>query len=309
MTDSDWLDELSAIGEMPPEMAAVKLREVGEDELAQALAEAPEAAPEAFGVLARLGIGGDRAWQHTAHAVGYLAPAVGPLAGLLEIQHAGNIVPEEGLRGARVKVTLDGLRVADYPGRGMHRLLFDFAARNQTGQGAEQLHFSTAYRVAEGEEAAVLGRPIFTGLQAGVEGLFLQCATVNVLNEGDEALLRFLEGDAFTNGLQLLTTAQPALGPFVALTLGLTQTIAARHRNVPVQKVDLGLDFSRIPVRPKLAEGSYIAVQIPQGLRTVWEWDDWRYDPANGHLVSALDPGLLIPYNYFVVSVSRYTGP
>jgi hypothetical protein len=294
---------------LPPEVAAVKLREVGEDELAQALAEAPGAAPEAFGVLARLGIGGDRAWQHTAHAVGYLAPAAGPQAGLLEIQHAGNIDPDGGLNGARVKLTLDGLRVADYPGRGMHRVLFDFAARNQTGQGAEQLHFSTAYRVAEGEEAAVLGRPIFTGLRAGAEGLFLQCATVNVLNEGDEALLRFLEGDAFMNGLQLLTTAQPALGPFVALTLGLTQTIAARHRNVAVQKVDLGLDFSRIPLRPKLAEGSYIAVQIPQSLRTVWEWDDWRYDPANGHLVSALDLGLLIPYNYFVVSLSRYRGP
>jgi hypothetical protein len=50
-------------------------------------------------------------------------------------------------------------------------------------------------------------------------------------------------------------------------------------------------------------------VQIPQSLRTVWEWEDWRYDPATGHLVSAGDPGLLIPYNYFVVSISRYSGP
>ncbi len=308
MTDGDWLDGLPVIGELPPEVAAMKLREVGEDELAQALAEAPEAPPEAFGVRSWLGIGRDRAWQHTAHSVGYLAPAAGPQAGLLEIRHAGNIAPDEALKGARVKLTLDGLRVADYPGRGMHRVLFDFAARNQTDQGGEQLHFSTAYRVREGEEAAVLGRPIFTGLQAGAEGLFLQCLTVNVLNEEDEALLRFLEGDAFTNGLQLLTTAQPALGPFVALTLGLTQTIAKRNRNVPVQKADLGLDFSQIPLRPKLAEGSYIAVQIPQSDQTVWDWDEWRYDPGNGHLVSADDPGMLIPYNYFVVSVSRYSG-
>ena len=167
MTDSDWLDGLPVIGELPPEVAAVKLREVGEDELAQALAEAPEAAPEAFGVPAWLRIGGDRAWQHTAHAVGYLAPAAGPQAGLLEIQHAGNIAPDEGLKGARVKLTLDGLRVADYPGRGMHRVLFDFAARNQTDQGAEQLHFSTAYPVREGEEAAVLGRPISPACRPG----------------------------------------------------------------------------------------------------------------------------------------------
>jgi hypothetical protein len=155
----------------------------------------------------------------------------------------------------------------------------------------------------------VLGRPVFVGLQVGVEGLFLQCATVNVLNEGDEALLRFLDGDAFKGGLQLLTTAQPVLAPFVALTVGLTETIAARNRNVAVQAVDMGLDFSRIPLRPKLAEGSYIAVQIPETLESVWSWEDWRYDPATGHLVSALQRDLLIPYNYFVVSVSRYQGP
>jgi hypothetical protein len=309
MADADWLARLPVIGNLPPDVAAAKLREVGEDEIAQALEEAPEAVPATYGALSRFGIGQDRVWQHTAHAIGYLAPAGGPQAGLLEIQQAGNIASDEALRGSRIKLTLDGLRAADYPGRGMHRVLFDFAARNQTGHGAEQLHFHTTYPVREGEQAAVLGRPVFVGLQVGVEGLFLQCATVNVLNEGDEALLRFLDGDAFKGGLQLLTTAQPVLAPFVALTVGLTETIAARNRNVAVQAVDMGLDFSRIPLRPKLAEGSYIAVQIPETLESVWSWEDWRYDPATGHLVSALQRDLLIPYNYFVVSVSRYQGP
>lgn len=309
MTDSDWLARLPVIGDLPPDVAAAKLREVGEDEIAQALEEAPEAAPTTFGVLSRFGIGRDRAWQHTAHAIGYLAPAEGPQTGLLEITHAGNIAADEALKGARIRLTLDGLRVADYPGRGRHRVLFDFAASNQTAQGAEQLHFNTTYPVKEGERAAVLGRPIFAGLQVGADGLFLQCGTVNVLNEDDEALLRFLEGDAFKSGLQLLTTAQPALAPFAALTVGLTETIAKRTRNVAVQAVDLGLDFSHIPLRPKLAEGSYIAVQIPETMQSVWSWREWGYDPATGHLVSTLEPDLLIPYNYFVVSVSRYLGP
>ena len=135
---------------------------------------APEAAPTTYGVLSRFGIGRDRAWQHTAHAVGYLAPAPGLGTGLLAIQHAVNIASDEALKGSRIKLTLDGLRVAGYPGRGMHRVLFDFAARNQTGQSAEQLHFHTTYRAAEGEQAAALGRPIFVGLQVGAEGLFLQ---------------------------------------------------------------------------------------------------------------------------------------
>jgi hypothetical protein len=308
MADADWLARLPVIGDLPPDEAAAKLREVGEDEMAQALEDESEAAPTAFGVLSKFGIGRSRAWQHTAHATGYLAPSDGPQAGLLEIQQAGNITPDATLQGSRIKITLDELRVADYPGRGMHHVLFDFAAQNQTRHSAEHLHFHTTCRVREGEQAPVAGRPVFVGLQVGAEGLFLQCATVNVLNEGDEALLRFLDGDAFQGGLQLLTTAQPALAPFAALTVGLTETIAKRNRNVAVQKVDLGLDFSPIASRPKLAEGSYIAVQIPQTMTKVWSWEDWRFDPASGYLVDAEEHDQLIPYNYFVVGISRYQG-
>ena len=306
--DSDWLDRLPVIGDLPPAVAAAKLREIGEDEMAHALEEAPEPAPTTFSLWSHFPVGRTRAWQHTAHAVGYLAPADGPQAGVLEIQHAGNIRPEADLKGSRIKITLDGLRVADYPGGGTHQVLFDFAARNQTKHSAEHLHFHTTCRVREGEEAAVLGRPVFVGLQVGAEGLFLECATVNVKNEGDEALLGFLNGGAFKGGLHLLTTAQPALAPFAALTVGLTETIAKRNRNVAVQKVDMGLDFSQVASRPKLAEGSYFAVQIPETLKKVWSWEDWRFDPASGHLVSADQHDALIPYNYFVVSISRYQG-
>ena len=175
MTDADWLARLPVIGSLPPAEAAAKLREVGEDEpRRRCWTRLSQAAPATYGVLSRIGIGGDRAWLHTAHAVGFLAPAPGPGSGLLPIRHAANIAPDHGLKGGRVKVTLDGLRVADYPGRGMHRILFDFAARNQTDQGAEQLHFNATCRAAEGEQAAVLGRPVFTGLQVGGEGIFLQ---------------------------------------------------------------------------------------------------------------------------------------
>jgi len=305
MTDVNWLDRLPVIGNLPPADAAAKLREIGEDEIADAMMTSSPGAPPTYGLLPRLGIGHERAWLHTAHAIGYLAPVDGPRSGLLPIRHAANITPDVTLKGAQIKLTLDGLRVADYPGRGVHHILFDFAARNQTDQGAEQLHFNTVCRAAEGEEAAVLGRPIFTGLQVGSEGIFLQFATVNVLNEDDEKLLHFLEGDAFQGGLQLLTTAQPALAPFSALALGLTETIAKRARNVTVQEVNLGLDFSKIAPRPRLAEGSYIAVQIPETKRAAWQWDEWGYDPVSGRVVSVQEPGRLTPYNYVILGVSR----
>ena len=154
MSDAGWLARLPVIGSLPAAEAAAKLREVGEDGLADAVDAASQAAPATYGVLSRIGIGGDRAWLHTAHAVGFLAPAPGPGSGLVPIRHAASISPDHGLKGGRVKVTLDGVRVADYPGRGMHRILFDFAARNQTDQGAEQLHFNATCRAAEGEQAA-----------------------------------------------------------------------------------------------------------------------------------------------------------
>lgn len=310
MTDADWLGQLPVLGSLPPAEAVAQLREIGEDEIADALTVASEATLATYKPLklSQLAIGRNRSWMHTAHAIGYLALADGCESALLPIRHAANIAPDETLKGGRIKLTLDGMRVADYPGHGMHHILFDFAARNQTDQGPEQLHFNAAYRAAEGEHAAVLARPIFTGLKVGAEGIFLQCATVNVLNDGDEKLLRFLDSDAFKGGLQLLTTAQPALAPFSVLALGLTETIAARTRNVAVQAVDFGLDFSRVALRPRLAEGSYIAVQIPETLQTVWSWQDWGYDPLNGRIVNVQQADRLIPYNYIVIGVSRYEG-
>jgi hypothetical protein len=304
---TDWLSRLPVAGRLSPSEIAAKLREIGEDEDEDEDSLAPAAAPgsAAYGSLPRFGTGRDRAWLHTAHTIGYLPPVSNPGSRVLPIRHAANIAADQTLKGASVKLTLDGLRAADYPGRGTHHILFDFAARNQTDQGPEQLHFNMARRVVDGEQAGVLGRPIFTGVHVGAEGLFLQFVTVNVLNEGDEVLLQFLGSDAFQGGLKLLGTIQPALIPFSAMACGITEMIAKRHRNLVVQAVDLGLDFSRIAPRPRLAEGSYVAVQIPETQRAVWQWQEWGFDPLNGRIVNVNDRSLLIPYNYVTISVSR----
>jgi hypothetical protein len=70
----------------------------------------------------------------------------------------------------------------------------------------------------------------------------------------------------------------------------------------------MGLDFSPIPTRARLAEGSYLAVQIPETMHTVWDWGEWVYNPGNGRVVNKDDPTQLIPYNYLVFSISRYEG-
>ena len=306
MATTTWFDDLPVIGKMQPDKAAAKLHEVGEHDAATAL-EGGLAKGEVFRGLARPWPFQDKPWQHTAHAFGYLAP-VPPGSSAQPIQHAGNIAPDASLKKARIKITLDGLRVAAYPGGGMHRVLFDFYAQNQVGSGVENLHFNATYRVQEGERAAIIGYPIFVGLNVGSDGVAFKCFTVNVQNDQDEAFLGFLESDVFKSGLKLAQVVQPAIAPLSEIAVGLTKSIATRNRNVPVQDFYMGFDFSAIAMRARLAEGSYIAVQVPEKLQTVWNWSDWVYSPANGQVVNKADATQMIPYNYIVFSVSRYDG-
>jgi hypothetical protein len=101
-----------------------------------------------------------------------------------------------------------------------------------------------------------------------------------------------------------MKTAQPALMPFSQMAVGLTKAIAGRHRNVPVQDFYMGLDFSGIPTRAQLAEGAYIAVQVPD--LAAWNWEEWMYNPRNGQIVNCVSSNQPIPYNYLVFSISRY---
>lgn len=299
-----WFDEMPVLGNMNPAQAADKLREMGEYEAASALETLPEV--NTFGKPGFWSFQ-DKPWQHTSHAFGYLAPAV-PDTELLPIRHAGNIEPDLLLKNSRVKITLDRLRVADYPGSGTHRILFDFYAQNQVHGTVEHLHFNATYRVREGGQAAIIGYPIFLGLNVGSEGVAFKCYTVNVKNDDDEALLNYLESDVFTAGLKLTAIAQPAIAPLSEMAVALTKSIASRHRNVPVQEFYLGLDFTNIATRARLASGSYLAVQIPETLERVWDWDDWVYHSTSGQVVNKDDPAQLIPYNYLVFSVSQYDG-
>jgi hypothetical protein len=301
----DWFDDLPTLGQLPPAQAAAKLRELGEDQAADVLAAAArDRPPEVYGP-------GwwpfqDRPWQHTAHAIGHLAPS--PHSDeAIPVRDASAIQPDPSLKGARLKVTLGRLYAADYPGRGTHRVLVDVAARDQTAPVGEQLHFAATYQVREGEAAGVAGYPVFLGLPVGDEGLVLGLATVNVGNEADEHFLATLESETFKAGLRLVQAWQPALAPLSELVLGLTKAIARRARNVAIQKFTVGLDFRTSPGGLRLAEGTYLAVQIPEELG-LWDWDEWVYHPRRGRLVSSADPAQPIPFNYVMVGVDRYDG-
>jgi len=308
-SSSKWAGDVPVLGKLPPEQAAAKLREVGEEEAAEALERATqEQRPaETFGPFG-LRWPFDRPWQYTSHVFGYLAPSP-PGNEMVPIKEAGNIAADDTLKNSRLKITLNRLRVADYPGGGTHRVLFDFYAQNQVANDIEHLHFDTTFRVREGQQAAVVGYPIFVGLNVGSEGLAFKCLTVNVRNDEDESFLKFLESDVFQAGLKLASTAQPAIAPLSGMALALTKSVAARNRNVAVQEFHLGLDFSDTPMGARLAKGAYLAVQVPESFEAMWDWEEWAYDPTSGRVVSWENPAHVIEYNYLVFGVDTYEGP
>lgn len=298
--------DLISLGNMPPVQAAAKLREMDEPETAQGIEDSLQrniSTATSFSLFN--GLSKPKPYQHTEHTIGFL-PALPPSAERLSIQYAGNIAADETLKNGRLRITLNRLHVADYPGGGMHRVLFDFYAQNQIPGQSEELHFNSTFRAQEGETASVVGFPIFIGLNVGTQGVAFRCFTVNVKNDSDEAFLDFLESNVVSSGLELATVAQPSLGPFVKIAKGITSSIAKRNRNVPVQDIYLGLDFGGSTMGARLALGDYIAVQIPESRTTSWNWEDWEYDQNNGRIVSKDDPTLLIPYNYLVFGVSRF---
>jgi hypothetical protein len=291
------------IGSISGIQAAFELSRIGDSTSAAlvrraALLQGPSVSFES------LQLGNEKAYRYTSHVFGYIPPRDGPATGMVTIQNAENISADANLRNTSLKITLDRLRVYEYPGNGIHQILFDFYAQHQAAAGQEQaLHFNQTYRVAQGQTAGIAGYPVFIGLRPGAEGVNFRVSTINVSNDDDRRLLGFLDSDVFRGGLKLVNGFNPVLPVVTDLAKGVTATFARRNENIPVQDFQMGLDFSSSSTRPKLREGSYIAVQIPDPAR--WNWADWVLNPGSGALVNKAHTTAGIPYNYIVFSVSK----
>lgn len=221
----------------------------------------------------------------------------------LAIRDAGFIKSDDALRNTRVRVTLDRLRVAEYPGKGKHTVLVEFSAVHviPTNGAKEDLRFSQKYQVEEGTGAGVRGYPIFVGLAVSSEGIALTGRTINVENAGDKGILGFLEQPIFKRGLEMINTLNPAVPVVTSMVLGISELLLKRHENIAVQSFDLGLDFSGVPSRAYLREGSYIIVQAPD---EGWDWSEWQFTRSTGKLTNKKSKRP-IPYNYLVIGVSK----
>lgn len=261
-----------------------------------------------------------RPWLNTQHQFGFIPPFKPGEGRYHPINSASNMVADESLKGERLNIRLDYLRVYKYPspllswGDNVHTILFTFEARNQVENGREEaVAFNQQYQARGGQDAAVTGQPVFIGLTVGANGVGFVCQTVNVANSSDEELVTILNSDAVTSGLNLLTTAQPALAPLTSIARGLAVSLALNKKNVAVQEVSLGLDFETGATGARLAVGSYVVVQTPRPDEITWS--EWAYDAETGTVMRA--PESLaegerpypLPYNAFVFRVSPYQEP
>lgn len=284
--------QVPVVGEMRPADLKKYLKSIGDEEAAKRVSERPAL------------LGGEvDAWRYTDHKFGFIPKTAQMSAAPIDIADAGTIQADQSLKGANVKVTLDHLRVFDYPGKGEHIVLFDFYAEHQpSGSDPQGLHFTQKYRAIEGGGAGVSGFPVFLSLKVPASGLNFKGFTVNVENTSDKNALAFMESETFTNGVKMLSTVNPLVPVVSGFATGLAKMFLKRNENKAVQDFYMGLDFSGSATRAQLKEGSYIIVQAPP---TGWDWSKYQFVPTNDQFEVKGHPGELVPFNYVVISITK----
>jgi hypothetical protein len=298
-------EDLTILQAMSPDQQAAKLAMAGELDFAgPSMQESGPGTRHSFLSLLNKFRGDPRRrlYLNTSHVFGFVSTKDG--APSVPIRDVGDIDRTEVLACDRIDIALNRLRVAAYPGNGIHRILFDFYAQNTLDDQVEDLHFNATYRVKEGDHAGVRGYPIFLGLKVGKRGAAFRGFTVNVKNENDQKFLDVMDSSVFQAGLKLATSVQPAIKPLSELAFGLTRAFAKRNENIAVQDFFLGLDREPTAMGARLAAGDYVIVQVPQDEADQWNWDDWQYLRSAGRIARPAENNAGLPFNHIVISVS-----
>lgn len=247
--------------------------------------------------------GTTKPWKQTGMVLGYFEQTASvstevPVVGVNQIQGDKTLV------GKRIKITMDKFFVHSYPGWGTHDILCDFTGKNQVAAEAEELRLALRFKANDNASAARSGTPIFLGVTVGPDGISFEGRTVNLGSKGDEQLLSTFESPAFKNGLTLITTAQPALKPFVGLAGAVVKFLAKQSENAQVHDFNLGLDFADGASSARLRLGSYIVIQTDA---PSWDWSKFVWD-RNSMSLRRKTPGKDDEgFNYMVFGVGPFS--
>jgi hypothetical protein len=244
-----------------------------------------------------------KAWEHTSYAYGFINEEGKGTDIKLSISDARSIKSDDTLKNKRITVSLDFLRIFDYPGKGKHQVLFKFNARNEFDEQSEDVSFNQTFSIQEGQRAPFSGYPIFIGLGVGTELVQFSVQIINVSNDDDEKFLNTINSGIFSNGLKMLGAINPVIPIVTEYAKGVTEMIAKRNRNIEITSPTLGLYFGNNSTRIKLTKGAYIAVQTsdPQD----FDWSKWVYNKNFGTVQSIDGTVKELPFNYFIFSISQ----
>lgn len=246
-----------------------------------------------------------RAWEHSSYTYGFI-PGKRTSKDVLSITEARTIRADETLRNSRVTISLDFIRIFDFPGKGLHRILFRFNAINFLEKQEQPVSFNHTFPVMEGQRGPISGYPVFIGLRTGTELLQFSTELINVSNDQDDRFLQRMESGIVKNGMKLIETLNPVIPVMNEYATGIMEMIGNRNRNVSIVSPEFGLYFDKNPSRLKLAEGSYIAVQTSEPEK--FKWEEWKFDKGSGAFINQDGTMKDLPFNYFVFSISRTTG-
>ena len=299
------------LGKQSPAAIKKKLAEVGDEE---AILDYDSYLASSQHGLESIKFRRSLTWLNTQHQIGFIPIAKNQKRRFRKIISSDSATANLDLKNQRINIRLDFLRIYRYPrpfislGSNIHTILFTFEAQNQVSGGNETVTFNQTYKARSDQDAAVKGYPIFTGLNVGSNGILFSCKTINVGNSDDAKLVNAINSDAARSGLSLLTTAQPALAPFIGVAKGLCTSLTNRKRNIGVQDFNLGLDFDDGALGARLSLGSYVVVQVGRPGELVWS--DWQYDQETGAIMrknlAEGEAPFALPYNAIVFRVSLF---
>lgn len=287
-----------SLGFQHPERIADYLDLIGDHEAADRFRSAG-ASGQGLGSLT-----GSDVYAFTGLVLGFIEPysATTSSGASHPIVSASTMDADLNLKDSRIKITFDQFFVQNYPGLGQHKILCEFSGKNQIAGEAEELKFALTATARDGASSSVQGAPIFLGASVGRNGISFEGTTINVSSSTDDALLAALDTDSMRSGLSLLTSAQPALKPFVGLAGSVVKAVASRSKNKQIFSFKLGLDFESGVTSARLRIGSYVVVQVDP---KHWSWETFEWD-SNSQIIRNKVSGEVLPFNYLVFGVAAF---
>ncbi|MBR9765703.1 MAG: hypothetical protein GYB53_19820 [Rhodobacteraceae bacterium] len=298
ISPSSIFGSVQQMSDLPDDRLFEQLRILNEEEVLASLRDADSRKPaDTFGPGSDLVDWLIYPFRNVTNLIGFF-DRPGPL-------RSASDAPDPLEPGESVRLLLDRLHVHRYPGLGPHDILFEGTiAWDSLKKEGSKSHFARQLSVRSGA-AAIGGWPLFSELIVPERGITLAFQTINLSSRLDKALSDALGSKEFEQGLKLVGGAMPAVAQVSTLVRGLIEWAAAQSGNCAVQQVDIGLD-ARNPGAPgaRLAEGSYVFLQVPQAVADVWHFDQWKWSSETNTIVS-YENGQPLVANHFIVSVSR----